>query len=80
MIEIEGEDLGDAGARLSERLGPGLRDGDKVSFRVQDRDFDFSTVQAELRGLAASVRWRPPNLNDVFLWLTSPTVDGGIVA
>ena len=61
------------------RLGPCLQDGTKASFRIQEEQFDFLDLQAELGNRVQSVRWRRPNLNDVFLWINDPNLSGSVV-
>jgi ABC-2 type transport system ATP-binding protein len=79
MVEIESEQLETVITSLSQRLGPCLQDGDKASFRIQEEHFDFMDLQAELGNRAQSVRWRRPNLNDVFLWVNDPKLSGSVV-
>jgi ABC-2 type transport system ATP-binding protein len=79
MVEIESEHLEPVVAALSRRLGPGLQDGGKASFRIQEELFDFMDLQAELGDQVQSVRWRRPNLNDVFLWVNDPHLSGSVV-
>ena len=80
MLEIESEQLETVIASLSRRLGPCLHDGEKASFRIQEEHFDFMDLQAELGNRVQSVRWRRPNLNDVFLWVGDPTLSASVVA
>jgi ABC-2 type transport system ATP-binding protein len=80
MVEIESDQLETVIASLSRRLGPCLQDGDKASFRIQEEHFDFMDLQAELGNRVQSVRWRRPNLNDVFLWVNDPKLSGSVVA
>ena len=71
VVEIESADPAALVERVAQRLGKGLRDGDTVQFRF-DRDdvTELAQLQAELGPLARAMRWRRPNLNDVFLWVT----------
>lgn len=78
IIEVEGESLESVVASLSVRLGPGLQDGARASFRIHDEQFNFLGLQAELDERVRSVRWRRPNLNDVFLWVNDPTLSVGL--
>jgi ABC-2 type transport system ATP-binding protein len=80
MLEIESEQLETVIASLSRRLGPCLHDDEKASFRIQEEHFDFMDLQAELGNRVQSVRWRRPNLNDVFLWVNDPTLSASVVA
>lgn len=76
IIEIESEQLDTVVAWLSERLGPGLQEGDNASFRIRDEHFNFMDLQAQLGEHVQSVRWRRPNLNDVFMWVNDPALSG----
>jgi ABC-2 type transport system ATP-binding protein len=78
IIEVEGEPLEPVVASLSARLGPCLQDGAKASFRIHDEQFNFLGLQAEIDERVRSVRWRRPNLNDVFLWVNDPTLSAGL--
>jgi ABC-2 type transport system ATP-binding protein len=70
IIEIEGENLSALIASLSPRLGPCFMDGDKACFRFTGKDItSLFKLQAELGDKVTSMRWRRPNLNDVFLWV-----------
>lgn len=70
IIEIEGENLSALIASLSPRLGPCFMDGDKACFRFTGKDItSLVMLQAELGDKVTSMRWRRPNLNDVFLWV-----------
>jgi ABC-2 type transport system ATP-binding protein len=80
IIEIESDPLEPLVAALSPRLGPCLQDGAKASFRVQDEHFNFTDLQRELDERVHAVRWRRPNLNDVFLWVNDPTLSAGVIA
>jgi ABC-2 type transport system ATP-binding protein len=55
--------------QLAPRLGEALIDGDCLHFRCHSATADLLS-QAELGSKARAVRWRRPNLNDVFLWVT----------
>lgn len=72
IIEVESDCLDSLVDSLSGHLGPCLQDGDRASFRIKDKHFDFISLQAELADQAKDVRWRRPNLNDVFLWVNDP--------
>ena len=69
VLEIDGTDLEAVAGLLSPRLGPCLKEGGTASFRVLDEQFSFADLQAELNNSVQAVRWRRPNLNDVFLWV-----------
>jgi len=70
IIEIESENQEELVRNLTPRLGPGFLDGDKACFRFASKDIaSLVTLQAELADKVISMRWRRPNLNDVFLWV-----------
>ncbi len=72
VVEIEGPDLAALEATLTPRLGPCLRDGDMASFRLASDDVaPLAAMQAELGAKVSAMRWRRPNLNDVFLWVNA---------
>jgi ABC-2 type transport system ATP-binding protein len=72
IIEIEGPGLDDIVAQLTPRLGPALREGDVAMFRHADEDVGaIARLQAESGGAIGALRWRRPNLNDVFLWVNA---------
>ena len=77
VLEIDGADLEAVAGLLSPRLGPCLEEGGTASFRVLDEQFSFAELQAELNNSAQAVRWRRPNLNDVFLWINDPALSEG---
>ena len=78
VLEIDGTDLDSLNTLLAPRLGPCLKEGGTVSFRVFDEHFSFAELQAELHTGVQAVRWRRPNLNDVFLWVNDPTLSAGL--
>jgi ABC-2 type transport system ATP-binding protein len=77
VLEIDGTDLDAIAGLLSPRLGPCLKEGGTASFRVLDEHFSFAELQAELDSSVRAVRWRRPNLNDVFLWVNDSTLSAG---
>ena len=78
VLEIDGTDLEAVAGLLSPRLGPlPSRKGGTASFRVLDEQFSFAELQAELDNSVQAVRWRRPNLNDVFLWINDPALSEG---
>lgn len=77
VLEIDGADLEAVAGLLSPRLGPCLKEGGTASFRVLDERFSFAELQAELNNSAQAVRWRRPNLNDVFLWVNDSALSEG---
>jgi ABC-2 type transport system ATP-binding protein len=72
VIEIEGARLDDVVGLLEPRLGTALREGDVAMFRYPDEDVSgLARLQADARGAISALRWRRPNLNDVFLWVNA---------
>ena len=70
VVEIESDDPAALAARLAPVLGNGLKDGDTVHFRYADEDVSrLAELQSGLGPLVRALRWRRPNLNDVFLWV-----------
>jgi ABC-2 type transport system ATP-binding protein len=75
IIEIEAENLQELAQSLSPRLGPSYMDGDKACFRFTGRDLAaLILLQTELGPRVMSLRWRKPNLNDVFLWVNETEI------
>jgi ABC-2 type transport system ATP-binding protein len=71
IIEVETDQRAELAEQLAPRLGEALIEGDCVHFRCHRETADLLS-QAELASQARAVRWRRPNLNDVFLWVTRP--------
>lgn len=70
IVEIEGADPAALETALQPRLGICLRDGDTLHFRHDTEDVSMlAGLQAELGNRVSALRWRHPNLNDVFLWV-----------
>ena len=74
VLEVDSDDLDAIAGLLSPRLGSCLKEGATASFRVVDEHFSFAELQAELDASVQAVRWRRPNLNDVFLWVNDSTL------
>jgi ABC-2 type transport system ATP-binding protein len=68
IVEVESDRPAELAERLAPRLGAALIEGDCVYFRC-DTELIDPLLQAELASTARVVRWRRPNLNDVFLWV-----------
>lgn len=70
VVEIESDDPAAVAARLAPSLGNGLKDGETIHFRYADEDVSrLAQLQSGLGPLVRALRWRRPNLNDVFLWV-----------
>lgn len=75
IIEIEGENLKQLAHSLSPRLGQCFLDGERACFRFAPEDIAaLMLLQAELGARISAMRWRRPNLNDVFLWVTETEI------
>jgi ABC-2 type transport system ATP-binding protein len=71
IVEIESPDADALAQRLAPTLGACLKDGDVAHFRYPDEDVTrLARLQSELGKQIIALRWRRPNLNDVFLWVT----------
>ncbi|MEO8165163.1 MAG: hypothetical protein ABI619_07180, partial [Betaproteobacteria bacterium] len=56
--------------RLAPTLGPCLLDGDVAHFRYANDDVArLAALQSQSGIQVRALRWRQPNLNDVFLWV-----------
>lgn len=70
VVEIESPDPDALAARLAPALGGALKDGDILHFRQADENVSqLAQLQSEHGALIRALRWRRPNLNDVFLWV-----------
>ena len=78
VLEIDGTDLEAVAGLLSPRLGPCLKEGGTASFRVLDETvFVCRPAGRTQHDSVQAVRWRRPNLNDVFLWINDPALSEG---
>lgn len=69
VIDIEAHELAQLCDELKPRLGPCLLDAEHGSFLFHGDAAQLAALQAELGDRIAALRWRHPNLNDVFLWV-----------
>ena len=69
IVEIETDHPEQVAGEFAPRLGPALIEADLVQFRCNKEPTELVSLQAELAVSARAVRWRRPNLNDVFLWV-----------
>jgi ABC-2 type transport system ATP-binding protein len=70
IVEVESRDIDALAQRLSPKLGPCLKDGEVAQFRFAEEDVTpLARLQSELGAQIKALRWRRPNLNDVFLWI-----------
>ncbi len=70
IVEIESPDVETLARRLMPSLGNPLRDGNVAHFRYAHDDVGrLAGLQTEPGIQVSALRWRQPNLNDVFLWV-----------
>ena len=70
IVEIESPDVEALAQRLLPVLGECLRDGSVGNFRYADDDVGRLAGLQSTAGIKMNaLRWRQPNLNDVFLWV-----------
>ena len=70
IVEIESPDVETLTQRLMPSLGDHLRDGNVAHFRYAHDDVGrLARLQTEAGIQVSALRWRQPNLNDVFLWV-----------
>lgn len=69
LVEVETDHPAKLAEQLAARFGPALVEADRVQFRCDLEPAELASLQAELAVTAHAVRWRRPNLNDVFLWV-----------
>jgi ABC-2 type transport system ATP-binding protein len=70
IVEIESPDVETLAQQLAPALGPCLREGNIAHFRYADDDVGrLASLQSEPGIKVRALRWRQPNLNDVFLWV-----------
>ena len=70
IVEIESPDVETLAQRLMPSLGNHLRDGNVAQFRYAHDDVGrLASLQTEPGIQVSALRWRQPNLNDVFLWV-----------
>jgi ABC-2 type transport system ATP-binding protein len=70
IVEIESPEVESVAQRLAPMLGTCLLDGNVALFRYAGSDVGrLAGLQAEPGIRISAMRWRQPNLNDVFLWV-----------
>jgi len=69
IIEVETDQPAELAKSLEPRLGLALIEADRLHFLCNVEPADLGSLQSELASVAREVRWRRPNLNDVFLWV-----------
>jgi ABC-2 type transport system ATP-binding protein len=70
IVEIESQDVEMLAQRLASTLGDCLREGQVAHFRYAAEDVTrLASLPSETGIQMRALRWRAPNLNDVFLWV-----------
>lgn len=76
IVEIDCADTEAVNRALSPQFGEAIWEDEHLTFRVKDKDVDFTQLQKSLGNAAISLQWRKPNLNDVYLWTVCPPETG----
>jgi ABC-2 type transport system ATP-binding protein len=74
VVEVETDRPSELAQWLVPRVGATLIEADRIHFLCNEEPAELGSLQAELAASARAVRWRRPNLNDVFLWVNRPSV------
>ena len=70
VVEIESPDVEGLARQLEPMLGACLREGNIAHFRYASDDVGrLASLQAQPGIRISALRWRQPNLNDVFMWV-----------
>ena len=69
IIEIEVAQPELLAQALQSRLGPSIVEGSVISFRFDGNAQALAQLNVDLATQVRALRWRRPNLNDVFLWV-----------
>ncbi len=70
IVEIESSDAETLAKQLAPMLGSSVLDGNVAHFRYAGGDVGrLASLQSEPGIQISALRWRQPNLNDVFLWV-----------
>jgi len=76
ILEIDCADTEAVNQALSPQFGEPIWEDEHLTFRVKDKNVDFSDLQRSLGDAVISMQWRKPNLNDVYLWTVCPPQSG----
>lgn len=71
ILEVETTDQQTVIDALTPLFGDPLIEEDQLSYRVMEAETDFSQLQRSLGDVVDAMRWRRPNLNDVYMWKMS---------
>ncbi len=76
ILEIDCADTEVVNRALGPQFGEPIWEDEHLTFRVKDKDVDFSALQRSLGDAVIAMQWRKPNLNDVYLWTVCPPQTG----
>jgi ABC-2 type transport system ATP-binding protein len=76
IIEIEAAQPELLAQALQPRLGSAIVEGSVISFRFDGDAPALAQLNIDLAPQVRALRWRRPNLNDVFLWVMHGAKDG----
>lgn len=76
ILEVDCADTEVVNRALSPQFGQPIWEDEHLSYRVKDKNVDFTQLQKSLGGAVISLQWRKPNLNDVYLWTVCPPETG----
>jgi len=68
ILEITTPNPENITAQLAPLFGSPIREDEDLSFKIEADDVDFYQLQQTLGSSVSSMKWRKPNLNDVYLW------------
>lgn len=68
ILDITSPDPDAIKSQLTPQFGVPLEEYKQLSFKIPTDDVDFYQLQQVLGDAISSMRWRRPNLNDVYLW------------
>jgi ABC-2 type transport system ATP-binding protein len=69
VVEIETDQPEEIERRLRPRLGAPRRSSERLEFLCDVEPGEVALLQGELGAAVRAVRWRRPNLDDVYLWV-----------
>lgn len=78
ILEIDCADTEMVYQTLKADFGQPIWEDNHLSFRVIDKNVDFTQLQKSLGNAVNSLQWRKPNLNDVYLWTVCPPQTGAV--
>ena len=68
ILEVNTPNPDNVMAQLTPIFGAPIREDEDLSFKISADDVDFHQLQQTLGDSIASMQWRKPNLNDIYLW------------